>query len=64
MCANNLIVQALQDYINELKWGNQSQHAEQVDTEQLFTIELLAAVLPSKFYLPNMKSYKGTFDPT
>ncbi|KAL5573876.1 hypothetical protein UlMin_023473 [Ulmus minor] len=56
-------MKTLQDQINELKKGNQNQHAEYLETKQPFSIELLATGLPSKFRLPNMKSYKGTSDP-
>ena len=58
------MVKALQDQINELKKGNHGQHAEYVETEQPFSVEILAVGLLSKFCLLDIKSYKGTFDPS
>ena len=56
------MVKSLQDQIDELKSGNWGQHAEQVETEQPFSIELLAMGLPNKFSIPNMKSYEVASD--
>ena len=56
------MVRVLQDQIDKLKRGNQGQHTKQVETEQPVSIELLAAGLPSKFHLPDIKSYEGTSD--
>ena len=58
------MVRALQDQIVQLKCGNpRGQPDEQEGTEQPFSQELLSAGLPSKFLLPDMKSYEGSTDP-